>query len=250
MSTTPVRLLFTPPMSFDIYEASRLVWDLLDAKALTVANARTGVSPATDEIGKRLREIFLNNYTVTDAAALKGNPELAAWQTDIADQLFPGEQLLTTPSTNEEIGARDRLLSLCWNWSSLALNSPLNRMIRGDGYFVAEQVVSKKRPAPGQKSGVGVPATGRFITEDYTLLRDLVLVSDLAKFDAAARRLDNALRDHGDRQPGFRHAIAKYSSTKVTGSMAKLEHADPKKMAALEAPDDGEDADEAKGQDA
>jgi hypothetical protein len=226
---------FPPPAAFNGAEASDLVWKALEDADLVQTSTRSGDQINVNKVGQLLREHFLAHFTVENEPALRADPELAAWPSDAADLMFPGLDLLTAPSTDEEEAARDKLVAIIWGFCSLSLSGTLNKAVAGDGLYVAEKAVAKRRPAQGKEGGTPVTAVGRFVTADYDLLRNVIIDGDIVKFRKAAERLEVALKDHGDRRPEYRLAIAKYADTSVPSIVRSIVHADPKRIAAAEA---------------
>jgi hypothetical protein len=225
---------FTPPADFDMDEAEELVWQVWRDAGLTETHSRWGERVNTDKVGGRLRNIFLDKYTIENENELKKHPERAAWDVDVVEEFFPGVRILVAPATTAEEAAAQKVMEVLWGYTSTSLTSALNLAVEPDGYFVLEKTVSKKRPAPGKEGGVGIPRLSRFLSSDFDLLRDLALDRDIVKFKRAAERLENALKNHGDRRREYRVAIAKYAGKDMPAIMGILTHANAKSVAALE----------------
>lgn len=226
---------FQPPAEFDAEVADELVWGVWRDAGLTETTTRWGERIAADKVGVRLRSIFMDKFTVEDLADLKEHPERAAWDVDVAEEFFPGVRLLIAPASKEEEKAAEVVVSTVWGYTTTSLTGALNLAIAADGFFVLEKTVVKKRPAQGRNGGIGIPRPGRFLTDDYELLRDLALDRDILKFKRAAERLESALRNHGDRRPEYRLAIARHVGKDLPAITGSLAHANPKAIAALEA---------------
>lgn len=226
---------FSAPTSFDVDEADDLVWEVFRKRDLTHTSSRYGEQISTTKVGARLAELFTEKHVVKDRKELKADPDKAAWPEDIVEELLGSEPLLYSASTPEEEAARDRIVSLLWEYTSTSMTSVLNKALsETDGYVLLQAKVAKKRPRPGMQ-GVARPADARFLTKDFELIRDHGVNHGIEAWRRATERFEAILKEYGYRQPELRLAIAKAVAKEVPSITGLLVHADAKALAAMAA---------------
>jgi hypothetical protein len=232
---------FPPPADFDTAAASELVWAAWRKGDFTQVTSRYGEQLNTTKIGARLAEIFQDQHVIRDRKQLRGEPDLAAWRDDIAEEFFGDEALLHSASTPEEEAARDKIVAQIWEYSSTSMTSPLNVALSQIGGFVLVQAkVAKKRPKAGMK-GVAVPEPARFLTTDFELiLEHAITAGELVKWRRATERFESVLKEIGYRQPDLTLSIAKAVAKEVPAVTGLLRHADVKAITAGRAEADSE----------
>lgn len=226
---------FTSPAAFDVAKADELVWEVFRKRDLTSTSSRYGERISTDKVGARLADIFKANHVMKDRKDLKADPDKAAWPEDIVEEFFGDEYVLHSATTPEEEQARDRIVSLMWEYTSTSITSVLNKSLsETDGYVLLQAKVAKKRPGPGMR-GVARPADARFLTTDFELIRDYGVNHGIEAWRRATERFEAVLKEMGYRQPELRLAIAKAVAKEVPSITGVLVHADVKAIAAMEA---------------
>lgn len=224
---------FSAPMSFDVDEADELVWEVFRKRELTHTSSRFGEQISTQKVGARLAEIFTEQHVVNDRKELKANPDRAAWPEDVVEELLGNEPLLYSASTPEEEAARDRIVSLLWEYTSTSMTSVLNKALsETDGYVLLQAKVAKKRPRPGRQ-GVARPSDARFLTKDFELIRDHGVNHGIEAWRRATERFEAVLKEYGYRQPDLQLAIARTVAKEVPSITGLLVHADAKALAAI-----------------
>lgn len=226
---------FSAPTSFDVEAADEMVWEVFRKRDLTHTSSRFGEQISTPKVGARLAEIFTEKHVVKDRKELKADPDKTAGPEDIVEELLGSEPLLYSASTPEEEAARDRIVSLLWEYSSTSMTSVLNKALsETDGYVLLQTKVAKKRPRPGMQ-GVARPADARFLTTDFELIRDYGVNHGIEAWRRATERFEAVLKEYGYRQPDLRLAIAKAVAKEVPSITGLLVHADAKALAAMAA---------------
>ncbi|MGW0230912.1 hypothetical protein ACWDWO_21595 [Actinopolymorpha singaporensis] len=223
---------FPAVATFDVEQADGLVWEAFRKRGYTQVSSRHGEQICTDKVGARLAEIFKSSHVIRDRKQLKADPDRAAWREDIAEELFGDEPLLHSAATPEEEAARDRLVTLAWEYSGTSLTSPLNTALSEiDGYVLLQTRVAKKRPRPGMR-GVAIPAEAKFLTQNLDLILDLGVSRGVVGWRRATERFEALLKEIGDRQPELRLAIAKAVARELPSVTGVLVHADVKAISA------------------
>src|SRR5688572_10575974 len=94
---------------------------------LTHTSSRFGEHISTTKVGTRLAEIFTAKHVVKDRKELKAEPDKAAWPEDVVEEMLGNEPLLFSANTPEEEAARDRIVSLLWEYTCTSMTSVLNK---------------------------------------------------------------------------------------------------------------------------
>lgn len=226
---------FSSPVPFDVEAADELVSEAFRKRDLIHTSSRFGEQITTTKVGAQLAQIFMDRHVVKDRKELKANPDKAAWPEDVVEELFGNEPLLYSANTPEEEAARDRIVSLLWEYTGTSITSPLNKALsETDGYVLLQAKVAKKRPRSGMK-GVALPADARFLTTDFELIRDHGVNHGVEAWRRATERFEAVLKEYGYRQPELRLAIAKAVAKEVPSITGLLVHADIKAVTAMAA---------------